>query len=222
MSTMDKEKILDAYHWRHACKEFDSSYKISEADFNFLLEVARLSPSSFGLQPYEIFVLKNKELLEKLHPHMWGAQKQLFTASHVIMFVVRKDITMADHYCDHIMIDVQKTTGDMLAARRTIIQQYQFGELKSQEDPAHLVEWAVRQSYIALGNLMTAAAMIAIDSCPIEGFIKEKVTEILVENNVIDPNKYSVGVFCCLGKRLSAPAREKTRKPETEFVHYFL
>ncbi len=84
-----KSLILDAYQARHACKEFNSDKKISDADFEFLLQIISLSPSSFGLQPYEVFVLKEAKLLQELHPHMWGAQKQLPTASHVLMFATK-------------------------------------------------------------------------------------------------------------------------------------
>lgn len=215
---LNKNEILAAYQWRHACKEFDVNKKIPVADWQFLSEIISLSPSSFGLQPYEVFVLRNEQLLKDLHPHMWGAQKQLFSASHVVMFAVKKDVTIHDDYFKHIVVDVQKTPAEMLELRTNLINNHQLNETKIGE-PQRLVDWTSKQAYIALGNLMSAAAEIGIDSCPIEGFVHDKVCDILQAHNVIDMHKYDVSVFCCLGYRVAEPARAKTRKPLGEIIH---
>ena len=131
---MYKEDILAAHQWRHACKEFDSSKKINAEDFKFLLHVISLAPSSFGLQPYEVFVLKDLEILKKLHPHLWGAQKQLFSCSHVLMFAIKKDLANSDDYLEHILVNVQQTPDEMLAMRRDLIKQHQTSEIKKEED----------------------------------------------------------------------------------------
>ncbi len=217
---MTKHEILDAYRFRHACKEFDPTRKVSDEDLNFLLEVVQLSPSSFGLQPYELFVLQNQELLNKLHPHLWGAQKQLPTCSHMLMFAVKKDITVNDTYFEHIVCDIQQTPSDLIDLRRNVINNHQINEIKMNESPRYLLDWAGKQAYIALGNLMTSAAMIGIDSCPIEGFVFEPVNQILTEYKVYDPSSYQVMVFCSLGYRAAMPARSKTRKPLTELVKF--
>ena len=217
---MNKEEILNAFLFRHACKEFDETRKISSDDFNFLLNAISLSPSSFGLQPYEVFVLQNRDLLKKLHPFMWGAKKQLFSASHILMFVVKKDITRQDEYFEHIITDIQKTPEDVIEMRRDLIETHQLTEIKMNSNPQFLIDWAIKQSYIALGNLMSVAAQLGIDSCPVEGFINNNVTEILVSERIFDPEKYAVAVFCCLGYRLHNPLREKTRKPLSELVRF--
>lgn len=216
---MNKPAILAAYNWRHACKEFDGSRTIKPEDFEFLLEIIRLSPSSFGLQPYEVFVLRNKELLAALHPQMWGAQKSLLTASEIVLFATKKDITIQDNYFDHIVVEVQQTPADLLEMRRNLINNHQLNEIGMTRDPRYLDEWAARQAYIALGNLMSAAAEIGIDSCPIEGFLKAEVTQILEHYQVCDSKLYQQAVFCALGYRVVAPARPKTRKPLAELVH---
>jgi len=220
MNRINKADILNAYEWRHACKEFKADSKISQEDFEFLLHIVSLSPSSFGMQPYEVFVLQNEDLLKELHPHMWGAKKQLFSASHILMFAVKKDITRNDKYFEHIMVDVQDTPLDVRDMRRDLNEEYQKTEINMLEDHKHLSDWAAKQAYIALGNLMSSAALLGIDSCPIEGFLAEEVTKVLVKNKVFDADKYAVAAFCCLGHRLNSPAREKTRKPITELVRY--
>lgn len=215
---MIKKEILGAYQWRHACKEFDKNKKISIDDWSFLMEIIRLSPSSFGLQPYEVLVLNNKQILEELHPHMWGAQKQLFTASNVIAFITKNDVTIDDQYFEHILVDVQNTPDDLLNFRRNLINDHQINEIKMKENDRYLNDWAGKQSYIALGNVMSAAAEIGIDSCPVEGFNKDNVQSILEKHKIIDGSKHSVSVFCCFGYRLNNPARDKTRKPLLELV----
>lgn len=217
--SISKSLILDAYRRRHACKEFDANKKISNEDFDFLLQVISLSPSSFGLQPYEVFVLKNPELLQELHPHLWGAQKQLPTASHILLFAIKKDITVNDAYFDHILQDVQQTPADMQEMRRNLINNHQLNEIQMKNDSRYLDDWATKQAYIALGNVMSAAAQIGIDSCPVEGFISQEVTKILTNRKVVDPKYHQAAVFCFLGYRLNQPAREKTRKSLSELVH---
>lgn len=216
---MIKEDILAAYNWRHACKEFDSSRQIKPEDFEFLLEIIRLSPSSFGLQPYEVFVLRNEKLLAALHPQMWGAQKSLLTASEILLFATKKDITVENDYFKHIVVEVQQTPAELREMRRDLINNHQLNEIGMLQDRRYLDEWASKQAYIALGNLMSAAAEIGIDSCPIEGFLKAEITQILTEYQVLDNELYQPAVFCALGYRLTAPAREKTRKLLAELVH---
>ncbi|MBN4863246.1 NAD(P)H-dependent oxidoreductase, partial [Staphylococcus sp. EG-SA-32] len=87
------QTIIDAFHFRHATKEFDPTKKISDEDFNTILETGRLSPSSLGLEPWHFVVVQNKELREKLKAYSWGAQKQLDTASHFVLIFARKNVT---------------------------------------------------------------------------------------------------------------------------------
>ena len=82
---LSKEDIISAFQFRHACKEFDSTKKLSEADINFILQTANLSPSSFGFEPWHFVVIQDKELRELLKPVAWGAPLKLDTASHFIL-----------------------------------------------------------------------------------------------------------------------------------------
>lgn len=215
---MNKDSLLQAYQWRHACKEFDASKKIAADDWQFLLETIRLSPSSFGLQPYEVLVIENKQLLTELQPYVWGGQKQLPTASHTILFVTKRDVTPDDEYFTHIVEEVQNTPQELLAMRKELVKNHQLHQIKINDDIRYLDDWAAKQAYIALGNIMTAAAVIGIDSCPIEGFVRSEVERVLQENNVFDFSKYQLAVFCCFGYRVAEPARAKTRKPLAELI----
>lgn len=215
---MNKNDILNAYQSRHACKEFDANKKISADDWSFLLDTIRLSPSSFGLQPYEVLVIENQDVLNELRPYVWGGQKQLPTASKTVLFVTKRDVTVDDEYFSHIVRDIQDTPSELLAMRKDLVNNHQLQQIKIGEDIRYLDDWAAKQAYIALGNVMTAAAMIGIDSCPIEGFVRDEVEKVLHKNNIINFSKYQLAVFCCFGYRLTDPARAKTRKPLTELV----
>ena len=113
---IDKNKIIEAYNYRHACKVFDVDKKISDEDFSFILETARLSPSSFGFEPWKFLIVQNMDLREKLKLVAWGAQGTLPTASHFIVILARKQKTMNynSQYIKHMMQDVHHLPDDVI------------------------------------------------------------------------------------------------------------
>lgn len=217
---INKADILNAQQWRFACKEFDSHKKISADDVNFLLEIIRLSPSSFGFQPFQVLVLRNKKLLEELKSVTWGGQKQLPTASEVILFCIRKDIRFDSDFIDHSLKTVRQLPEEIIDIYKPLVKKHQEQDFALLHDPRYLHDWAGKQIYIALGNVMSAAAEIGIDSCPIEGFSMTEVTEILVNHDIIDSTLQEPCVFCGFGYRLAPPARAKARRELGDLVKY--
>lgn len=217
---MNKDTILKAYQWRFACKEFDDTKKIPTADIDFLLEIIRLSPSSFGLQPFQVLVLKDPAILTALAEIVWGGKKQLPSASEVLLFVNRKDIRFDSEFIRYMVKDVRQLPTDMLSMYMPLIQQHQEVDFALLDDQRYLHDWAGKQAYLALANVMSAAASIGIDSCPIEGFTMAAVSDLLADFKVIDPALQEPAVFCALGYRLAAPTREKTRRPLHELVQF--
>lgn len=217
---LNKTDILSAQQWRFACKEFDSSKKISAEDFGFLLEIIRLSPSSFGFQPFQVFVLRNKKLLEELKGVTWGGQKQFPTASEVILFGIRKDVHFDSDFIDYSLKTVRKLPTEIIDIYKPLVKQHQEQDFDLLKDPRYLHDWVGKQIYIALGNLMSAAAEIGIDTCPIEGFSMSGVTEVLANHQIIDPALQAPCVFCALGYRLAPPAREKARRDLNDLVKF--
>ncbi len=215
---INKEAILLAQQWRHACKEFDSSKKLTSEDLNFLLEIIRLSPSSFGFQAFQVFILRNKALLEELKQFIWGGQKQVPTASEIILFTVRKDVHFDSDFIDYALKTVRKLPTDMVEIYKPLIKKHQETDFLLLQDSRYLHDWAGKQIYIALGNLMSAAAEIGIDSCPIEGFSIVDVTKILTKHQIIDPTQQQPCVFCALGYRLAPPTRPKMRRDMNDLV----
>ncbi len=218
-----KQKIIDAFMFRHACKEFDDSKKIPEDDFGFILETARLSPSSFGFEPWKFLVIQNPEFREKLLPVVWGGGGQIPTASHLLLTLVRKTPFMkydSDYIADF-MVRVQQFPEDIIAKRKQFYRQFQESDFDLLENDRAMTDWATHQTYIPLANMMTAAATIGIDSCPIEGFDRERLETLLEKEIGLDREKFGVAYLLAFGYRKNPP-RFKTRHELEEIVEYYL
>lgn len=216
-----KENILAAYQYRHATKEFDSSRKISAEDFSFILETGRLSPSSFGFEPWKFVVLQNPELREKLRPHAWGAQKQLPTASHFVLILARqpRDMAADSAYIQGMMQDVQKLPTEVAEGKLKFYDTFLKSDFGLAGNERAMFEWGARQTYLPLGNMMTAAALIGIDSCPIEGFDKAKTEQLLAAEGIMDPEHFGLSCMVAFGYRTGEP-RPKTRRTVDQVVEW--
>lgn len=216
-----KEHILAAYQYRHATKVFDSSKKISAEDFSFILETGRLSPSSFGFEPWKFVVLQNPEIREKLLPHAWGAQKQLPTASHFVLILARqpRDMAADSGYIRGMMQEVQNLPPEIAEGKLKFYDAFLKSDFSLAGNERVMFEWAARQTYLALGNMMTAAALIGIDSCPIEGFDKAKTEQILAAEGIMDPEHFGLACMVAFGYRTGEP-RPKTRRTADQVVEW--
>jgi nitroreductase len=167
-------KTIEKLNWRYATKKFDGSKKISTEDLNTLLEATRLSASSYGLQPYHILIVQNKEIRKKLRPVSWG-QSQITDASHLIVF------TNKTKFEEDLVDDYLKNVGNTRGVAEKDLKGYSdFMKSKLlQLNDTEKEAWTANQVYLALGNLMTIAAELEIDTCPMEGFETEKYNEIL-------------------------------------------
>ncbi|TSB46006.1 NAD(P)H-dependent oxidoreductase [Alkalicoccobacillus porphyridii] len=215
-----KQEILDAFYFRHATKEFDISKKINEEDFEFILETARLSPSSIGYEPWRFIIIQNPELREKLKDVASGAARQLDTASHFVLILAHTEARYDSEYATYINKHIKglpEETIEELAPRYKAFQQDNQNLFESERS---LFDWASKQTYIALGNMMSTAAQIGIDSCPIEGFHAEKVNELLKNEDIIAEGSWKVSVMVAFGYRTAEPAREKTRQRLSDIVHW--
>jgi len=218
---LNKNDILAAYQYRHACKEFDPNNKISKEDFNFILETGRLSPSSFGFEPWKFIVVQNKEIREKIKTVSWGAQKQLPTASHFVIILSRtkEHLNYDSEYVQSFMKNVQNLPDDVIATKSKFYEDFIKHDFKLEESNRLFFEWGARQTYIALGNMMTAASMIGIDSCPIEGFKKEAVEDILKKEKLIPQTGFGISCMVAFGYRIQDP-RPKTRQTLDAIVEW--
>lgn len=217
--SISKEVILNAFQFRHATKEFDSTKIIKEDDFNFILETAKLSPSSFGFEPWHFIVVQDKELRELLKPVAWGAPVKLDTASHFVLGLSMKApmVKWDSDYIMHMMKDVKQLPSEAIEMYSKFYREFQERDFDLDTDKK-LFDWASKQTYIALGNMMTSAALIGIDSCPIEGFHQEKAEVLLREKFGVDTAKYGLSFMTAFGYRKADPEFGKSRRDLGDIV----
>ncbi len=214
---MDKQEIINALTWRTAIKTFDETRKISDEDFAFLLESARLSPSSFGFEPWNIVVLQNPNLRDAIKPFGQYLARQLDSASHLVAFTVKTDLTPGSQYFDHIITDIMHD--DDLDGWHESFRNFAEKDMQMRTDRERH-DWACKQAYIAMANMISSAALIGVDSCPIEGFDYGKVNELLAEKDVISPEMDRLAVMCAFGYRSGNPDHAKTRRDLGEIVKF--
>ncbi len=202
--------VIEHRTWRYATKKFDATKKVSEQDLETLLEATRLSASSYGLQPYHVFVISDREVREQLKPASWG-QSQITDASHLIVFANTKDFgeELVDDYLANVS-ETRNIPSEGLKGYSDFMKSKLMGlpeELKNQ--------WTAKQAYIAFGNLMQAAAELKIDTCPMEGFESEKYNEILG----LEEKNLNAAVVLAIGYRSEEDATQhlpKVRKSKEE------
>ena len=186
-------EVLKALQFRHACKKFDPAKKIPDQTLNDIMECARLSPSSFGMEPWKFLVIRNMDVREKLRSASWD-QPQIIDSSAVVVILEKKNITLPGS--DYVKKQFHRR-GLSAEAEAAYIEKYAV-HYASEIDPViNHYAWDSKQCYIALSNIMTGAASAGVDSCPIEGFQKQAVEEALE----IDTSKYEAVVLVALGYR---------------------
>lgn len=175
MNTISREHLLERLNWRYATKQFDPDRRIRAADWSALEESLRLTPSSYGLQPWRFVVVTDPAVREQLLPAAFE-QRQVVDASHLVVFAVKTEINRADvdDYVDA-MAEVRGVQRDSLEAFRDSM----IGTIVEGMDEAARREWATQQAFIALGNFLTSAALLGIDACPMGGFLPEEFDKIL-------------------------------------------
>lgn len=219
-TTAKKQEVLDAFYFRHATKQFDPTKKISDEDFRFILETGRLSPSSVGFEPWKFLIIQNEQLREKLKQVSWGAQGQLPTASHFVIILARRNVRYDSDYVFNLCKNVKNMTDEALERIPTVYRKFQESDLHLLENERTLFDWACKQTYIALANMMTAAALIGIDSCPIEGFQFDEVHQILDEEGLLENGNLDISVMAAFGYRAQDPHRPKTRQSIEDIVQW--
>ncbi|MBF0492060.1 MAG: NAD(P)H-dependent oxidoreductase, partial [Deltaproteobacteria bacterium] len=175
MHFISSNDLITQLQWRYATKSFDSSKKIPEDQWKALCQSLIFSPSSYGLQPWKFLIVQNQELRKKLRAHSWN-QAQVEEACHYVVLCYLKDIDEA-HVEKFIrrMCEVRGISEDSILTYKNLV----VGNVTKGNQVKDKNAWAARQCYIALGFLMQSAALMGIDTCPMEGIDPEKYDEIL-------------------------------------------
>lgn len=218
MSTISKEQVLEGFRRRAATRAYDPAKKISHEDFDYILELARLSPSSVGSEPWQFAVIQNPELRAKLKPVSWGMATQVEDCSHLVVILAKKNASWDSAFLREGLakrgLDEEK-----MAKAVKVYENFQKNDIKIADNPRAMFDWASKQTYIALGNMMSGAALVGIDSCPIEGFDYDAVNAILADAGVFDPQEWGVSVMVTFGYR-AKDIKPKSRKAMEEIVKW--
>lgn len=193
-------EFLEAMAFRHACKAFDAEKQISSEQFDSMLEVVQKSPSSFGMEPWRVIVVRNPNLRKALKSACWN-QNQITDCSELVIFTTDNDTVRSGTPYVRKMFERRGLPSEAVDTYMGVYKNY----LEPIEaDEVLLENWTAKQCYIAMANMMTYAATLKIDSCPIEGFDKEEVEAILdLEYG------QSVAVICAFGYRAKAQSEQK-------------
>ena len=186
-----KKQVLDAFDHRVAVRVYNDQ-EISREDMEFILDTAWLSPSSIGLEAWHFVLL----LAEK---------NARYDSDSVKDSLVRRGLG----------------EGDALNSRLATYESFQKNDMSLADNPRALFDWTAKQTYIALGNMMTSASMIGIDSCPIEGFNYDKVNAILAKAGIINSDKEGIASMVSFGYRLRDPKHPRSRKPREKVITWF-
>ena len=199
-----ENKFMEAMHFRHACKLFDDTKKIGTEDFDYILEVGRMSPSSIGMEQWKFLVIKDEILKSKIRKVSWD-QPQITTSSELVVILYKKQMRSNTPYI--------KSQFKKIFDTDTVGDWYKdFIDVRSDEE---LECWSAKQCYIAAANMMSAAAYIGIDSCPMEGFDKDALEQTLP----IDTSLYGVALVVPFGYRANKQQPRK-RSDISELVEF--
>jgi nitroreductase len=195
-----QNQFTEAMKFRHACKLFDENKTISDEEIAYIVEAGRTSPSSFGMEAWKFLVISNGELKAKLRPACWN-QPQITSSSHLVVLLAG-------------IQNAKPSSGEPQKrfARRPLSQEQIEGYINlysnhlsdTLSSDTNIYHWTAKQCYLAGANMMTAGAFVGIDSCPIEGFDKQQVEEILG----LDTTQYQVAMLLPFGYRLNAQSTQ--------------
>ncbi len=207
-----EKTFQEALDFRHACKVFDENQKISDEDMKYILESARKSPSSFGMEAWKFLVITNDALKEKIRVACWN-QVQVTSCSHLVIALAGIDSLKPESTIPKQRFQRRNMPQEQLDFYLNLYAEHLAETLSSDKN---IYAWTSKQTYIACANMMSAAAVLGIDSCPIEGFDKSVVEEILG----LDITQYQLSMVLPFGYRLNTqPERLRLSYEEVfEFI----
>ncbi|AXT53845.1 NAD(P)H-dependent oxidoreductase [Aquimarina sp. BL5] len=167
-------EIIQSLQWRYATKKFNNNRILPQEKIDILTEAFNLTATSYGLQPLKLVVLHNREVQKKLTEYSWN-QQQVADASHVLVFCIENTVgeEYITKYFDNVKA-IRNTSDEVLKPFRE-----QLVDSFKNKPADEIANWASKQAYLAMGNLLTVCATEKIDACPMEGFIPEKYDEVL-------------------------------------------
>jgi nitroreductase len=210
---MLNQKIEDAFNWRYACKKYDATKQISAADWQTLQDSLVKAPSSYGLQPWKVLVVENKDTREKLRKVSWD-QAQVTDCSKFVVFITKDSLN--EEYAQNYMQSIANTRGVATESLDGYKGMIVSNVVKGMTDE-QLLSWSKRQAYIGMGFLLETAALLNIDSTPMEGLDPAEYDKMLG----LEGTGYKTVCAVALGYRHKEDGYQhakKVRIPKEEFI----
>lgn len=212
------KNLIDALESRFACKRYSPEGHIPDSAFSTILEAGRLSPSSFGLEPWKFLVVESSDLLSKVLEVSWGAKRN---ADRTVIILAKRGVTIESDWFRDINSRVKGMAPADIETLKGHFDSFQKDDLHIRDNDRTLFDWAGKQTYIALANMLTAAAVMGIDATPIEGYNREALTKVLADRGLLDPEEWGISVLAQFGIHdPSHRAHPKMRRPLDEVVEY--
>lgn len=215
---LDRDQLIAAFGRRAATRAYDPNRHISSEDFAAILECARLSPSSVGSELWRFLIVQNPAVRQSLKPVCWGMQATIDHASHIVVILAKKNARYDSAFFQDV-IARRGFTGEEAAQAMQKYGRFQQEDIAILDSERSLFDWACKQSYIALANMMTGAALLGIDSCPVEGFNYAQANRILAEQGLFDPAEWGISVMATFGYR-AHDIKPKSRKTKDEIIQW--
>lgn len=224
--TRSAAEVVSLFESRYTAKSYDASRVVSEEDFNAILTAGRLAPSSMGMEPWQFIVATPGELTDEVQPHCWGVHP---TPSHWVFLLgrnadaflpsLRTDVSVDAQvdYVRHMHCDIQGFEAETADARCQAVAKLVEQDLNLDTEES-ATGWVNRQVYLAMGSMLLAAAMLGVDSTPVEGLNAAAVEEVLVRHGLMDPTQTHFVALLTFGYTDRQEHRDKTRRPESEVV----
>ena len=215
---LEQDAFLEAMRFRHACKVFDSTKKIPQNHLDIIIESGRLTPSSFGLEPTRLLIVRDSSIKQSLKPHCWN-QAQITDSSEVVIYLSKiADMSHTTNYATQMF--ERKVGGSKPEEVRAKLKAYKderyagFLAQNGYVDSRSIYQWSAKQAYLVASSMMNCAAFLGVDSCAIEGFDKGELEEFLA----IDTFSEQVALLVCFGYRVAPPKHKAPRIAFNEFA----
>ena len=216
--TLEHNDFLEAMRFRHACKVFDANKKIPQDHLDIIIESGRLTPSSFGLEPTRLLIVRDNDIKQQLKPLCWS-QAQITDCSEVVVYLSKiADMAHTSNYATQMF--ERKVGGSKPEEVRAKLKAYKderytgFLTKNGYVDSSSIYHWSAKQAYLMASSMMNCAAFLGIDSCAIEGFDRDEVEAFLG----LDKAKEQVALLICFGYRVSPPKHKAPRIAFNEFA----
>lgn len=215
-TTSAGENLIGALESRFTCKRYSPEGHIPDSAFTAILEAGRLSPSSFGLEPWKFLVIENKDLLGEILQVSWGAKRN---ADRTVVILAKRGVTIESDWFRDINGRIKGMAPADIETLAERFDSFQKNDLHLLDSDRSLFDWASKQTYIVLANMLTAAAVMGVDATPVEGYNSDALTGLLADRELLDPQEWGVSVLVQFG--IHDPSHRmhpKTRRSLAEVV----